>query len=190
MSKPVLPLGGASFNGLVAVTETGPLGMITVRGDLSSEQFQSAITALTGTGFPDQRKAEIAGEKAVLWMSPDELLVLVSYDDANAAVAQLREALAGTHFMAENVSDMRAAFTLKGDQVRDVVAKIAPVDMSSDQLVPGDMRRTRFAQIAAGFWMVDETTVQIVCFRSVGEYMFNLLSVAADPAAKVGYHSA
>jgi sarcosine oxidase subunit gamma len=190
MSEAVLPLGGVSFDGLVSVEETGPVGMLTLRGDLSSAGFQKAICDLTGTGFPAQRKAEVNGDKAVLWMSPDELLVLVPYADAVQSVATLRAALADEHHLVENVSDARAVFTLKGADLRDVIAKIAPVDMSADAIGAGDMRRTRFAQVAAGFWMLDNETAQVVCFRSVGDYMFDLLCTAADPAAKVGYHSA
>jgi sarcosine oxidase subunit gamma len=123
-------------------------------------------------------------------MSPDELLVLVAYAAALTTVDALRTALAGEHHMVENVSDARAVFDLKGVHVREVLAKVAPVDMSADALQPGDMRRTRFAQVAAGFWMPDHESVRVVCFRSVADYMFELLSVSAASGSEVGYFTA
>ncbi|WP_300532756.1 sarcosine oxidase subunit gamma [uncultured Mameliella sp.] len=189
MSDPVLPLGGAHYEGLADVRETGPQGMIALRGDLSAAGLQEAVTRLTGVPMPDMRGAQVMGESGLLWMSPDELLVLVPYRQAARGRAQLAEALQGQHALVENVSDMRAMFRLRGTQVRDVLAKLAPVDFARDALPVGELRRTRFAQVAAGVWLSDDTTAQVFCFRSVAEYMFNLLRTAADPDAFVGFHT-
>jgi sarcosine oxidase subunit gamma len=43
------------------------------------------------------------------------------------------------------------------------------------------------AQVAAAFWMVDAQTIQVVCFRSNAQYMFDLLKVAAQPGSEVGF---
>jgi sarcosine oxidase subunit gamma len=48
-------------------------------------------------------------------------------------------------------------------------------------------RRSRLAQVPAAFWMPDAETFQIVCFRSVARYMFDLLSIAAQPGSEVGH---
>ena len=187
MSEPVLALGGASYDGLVRVEEIGPQGMITIRGDITSGNLQKPVTSVTGSAFPGQREACLNGDKGILWMSPDEVMVLVPYAEAQALTADLAAALSVDHSLVANVSDARACFRLTGEDVREVIAKLAPVDMSRDAFGPGQVRRTRFAQVAAAFWMVDEQTAQIVCFRSVAQYMFDLLSVAAAPGSKVGY---
>ena len=67
------------------------------------------------------------------------------------------------------------------------MAKLVPVDMSTQAFVPGQFRRTRMAQVAAAFWMLDEETIRIVCFRSVAEYVFGLLKDAAEPGSEVGF---
>lgn len=188
MSEPVLPLGGASFDGLVEVREIGPQGMITLRGDLSAPQVIAAITDLTGLEMPGLRAANTAGDTGLLWMSPDELLVLVPYRQALAAVDRLNAALSGLHVLVVNVSDMRALFQLRGTQLRDVLAKLAPVDFAPEALPVGELRRTRFAQVAAGVWLLDDTSARVFCFRSVAGYMFNLLSTVSDPDSHVGFH--
>ncbi|CUH80021.1 sarcosine oxidase subunit gamma [Tropicibacter naphthalenivorans] len=190
MSKPVLPLGGASSQGIVTVAEHGPAGMITLRGDLSSEALIKAVTDLTGAAMPGQRGANTNGDYGLLWMSPDELLILLPYAEADAAVATLDTALAGTHFLAVNVSDARAQFILKGAAVREVIAKIAPVDLSPAAFAPGEVRRTRFAQVAAGFWLADAETAHVFCFRSVAEYMFNTLRAVSVTGSEVGVFTA
>jgi sarcosine oxidase subunit gamma len=121
-------------------------------------------------------------------MSPDELMVLLPQAEASEVEAKLNAALEGAHMLAVDVSDARANYALSGDAVRDVIAKIAPVDMGA--FGPGEVRRTRFGQVAAALWMEDETTVRLFCFRSVADYMFELLTVAADTAAPVHYYQA
>ncbi|MBY6114841.1 sarcosine oxidase subunit gamma [Mameliella alba] len=189
MSDPVLPLGGVRFEGLVDVRETGPQGMITLRGDLADGDVQAAVTDLTGVAMPDLRGANTEGDTGLLWMSPDELLVLVPYRQAAQAVTRLSKGLEGHHVLVVNVSDARALFQLRGTQVRDVLAKLAPVDFAPEAFAAGELRRTRLAQAAAGIWMSDDTTAHVFCFRSMATYMYGLLCTAADPNARVGFHA-
>ena len=186
MSEPVGPMDGTRFEGLVTVEALPPQGMITVRGDLASDAMGKAIRAVAGVDVPGQREASLEDGRGALWMSPDELAILVPYAEAGEAVAALRKSLGDAHALVVDVSDARAHFRLTG-AVREVIAKVAPVDMAPEAFEPGMLRRTRFAQVAAGFWMPDPNSAQVFCFRSVGEYMFNLLKTAAAPGSKVGY---
>jgi sarcosine oxidase subunit gamma len=63
------------------------------------------------------------------------------------------------------------------------------VDMAPGAFGPGQFRRTRLAQIPAAIWMQDEGVMQIVCFRSVAQYAFDLLKNAATPGSEVGLFS-
>ncbi|MGB1035384.1 MAG: sarcosine oxidase subunit gamma, partial [Primorskyibacter sp.] len=118
--------------------------------------------------------------RGAMWMSLDELLITCAYAEASGLAAQMATGLADTHALAVDVSDARAVFVLTGAGVRDIIAKLAPVDMAVGHFNAGDVRRTRFGQIAAAFWMVSDTEVRIICFRSVAEYMFDMLCHAAD----------
>ena len=186
MSNAVSALNGASYDGFVRVEEIGLQGMITVRGDLSAPAVKNAVTGVTGVDMPGQREANILEDQGIAWMSPDELLVLTPYDEVEDKLALIEKGLKGQHSLAVNVSDARAVFRLTGQGVREVMAKLCPVDMSPDAFGPGQIRRTRMAQIPAAFWMPDAQSVQIICFRSVAEYAFNLLRTAAEPGGEVG----
>lgn len=183
MSEAVSVMNGAERGTSIRVRDAGLQGMITLRGDLSAAKLKSAVKAATGHAVPKARGIAFADGKGVAWMSPDELLLLVPYGEADAAVASLEAALAGTHSLAVNVSDARAFFAVEGASARDVIAKIAPVDMHPDSFGPGELRRTRMAQAAAAFWMSDAETIHVICFRSVGQYMFDLLATSAETGA-------
>ena len=69
MSESVSALGGASYDGFVAVREIGPLGMISLRVKPGVPGVEAAIRGVTGTGVPAQRRIEVSGERAVAWMT-------------------------------------------------------------------------------------------------------------------------
>lgn len=175
MSEPVSFLNGKVVSGAVTIRDAGLQGMITLRGDLSNAKLKSVCKRLTGQGVPSIRKAAVDGDKGLCWMSPDELLVLVRYSEAEAAVATLSKALADQHHLAVNVSDARAYISVEGEGASDVMAKNAPVDLHTDSFKPGDFRRTRIGQVAGAFWRDDAGSYHVISFRSVGDYVFDLL---------------
>ncbi|WP_170472877.1 sarcosine oxidase subunit gamma [Ruegeria arenilitoris] len=188
MSEPISALNHASYDGIAKVEESGLQGMITVRGNLSDKVLAKAVKDATGQKVPGQREAFVEGDTGVCWMSPDELLVLVPYAELNAKLAAMTDALSGVHALAVNVSDARAVFRVSGNSAREVLAKLAPVDLSPEAFQPGQIRRSRLAQVAAAFWMDDTDTFRVVCFRSAAEYVFELLKVAAQPGSEVGVY--
>ncbi|KIN64114.1 Sarcosine oxidase, gamma subunit family [Sulfitobacter noctilucicola] len=190
MSDPVTALKGAkNTDGFASVTEIGPLGMITLRGDLSAKPLIKAAVAASGVTMPEQGHCATEGEQGMAWMSPDELLIMCPYAEVGDRLSELQGKLAKHHALAVNVSDARAVFRLRSTQVRDVIAKLAPVDMHPDVFTSGTFRRTRFAQIPAAFWLPEPDVAQIICFRSVARYMYDLLNIAAQEGSEVNHFS-
>lgn len=185
---PATPLGAARFDGLISVREMPAQGMIALRGDLAMPQLRDAATDVAGLEMPARRAAQWEGAHGLLWMAPDELLLLCPYDDVPGTLASLEQQLAGAHALVTDVSDARVMFELRGGGLRDVLAKLTPADMSATALAPGELRRTRLAQVPAGFWLKSETSAQLICFRSVARYVFDLLKGAAQPGSAVGFH--
>lgn len=188
MSNAVSVLNGASFDGLAEVKDAGLVGMITLRGDLSSKALAKAVSDVTDCTIPDVRKITAVNKNTVAWMSPDELLIVTDYQNVDAMVAKLSSALAGEHALVVNVSDARALFTLSGAGARETLAKVAPVDFAPDQFQAGDFRRTRLAQVAGAFWQDDNDMFHVVCFRSVGAYVFDLLKTSAHADSAIGVY--
>ena len=188
MSEPISALNHASYNGIAQIEECGLQGMITLRGDLSDKVLAKAVKDATGQKVPGQRGASISGDTGVCWMSSDELLVLVPYAEVEAKLAAMNNALSGVHALAVNVSDARAVIRVSGSNAREVLGKVAPVDLSAEAFQPGQIRRSRLAQVAGAFWMDDAETFRVVCFRSTADYVFKLLRVASQPGSEVGVY--
>ena len=103
------------------------------------------------------------------------------------ALARLHAAFEDTHTTAVDVSGARAVFRVEGPHAREVLAKLAPVDLAPGQFTSGMFRRTRMGQVPAAFWLREDGAFEVICFRSVAQYMFDLLSVAAQPGSEVGH---
>ncbi len=188
MSEPVSALGLARFEGIATIEETGPLGMITLRGDLSASALKKAASrAAGGAPSPAPLTVTAAEDGALAWMSPDELLVMCPYADAPARTTELREALGTLHALAVNVSNARAVFRMSGPGAREALAKLCPLDLSPAAFPPGTFRRTRLAQIPAALWAESDDTLRLICFRSVAQYAFDVMKTAARENSTVGF---
>jgi sarcosine oxidase, subunit gamma len=175
MSDPVSALNGARFDGFATIREIGPLGMITLRAK-GLKSLDKAIKTVTGTKTPAQRRIEVNGDHACGWMSPDEYLIILPYAEVAEALAKIAKTLGSECYLAVDVSDARAVFRIEGDKAADVLRKLSPVDF--DHLAPGELRRTRAAQVAAAIWHQDQGFT-LVCFRSVAAYVMGLLTHSA-----------
>ncbi len=188
MSEPrsTLDRATAQAGRFIRIADRGPVGQVTLRGDLSSAALQAAVTAATGMGVPGPLMAAFDEDTGAVWMSPDELLLFTAYDHADALVATLGKALAGQHHMAVNVSDARAVITLSGTGVAEVLAKGAPLDLSAAAFPTGTARRTHVSGVAVGFWRKAEHEWEIVCFRSFAQYLFDWLVESSKEGSEVG----
>ena len=189
MSDRKSALPGAASSGSIRVEEAGLHGMVTLRGNLSDAAFAKAISKALGLDVP-ARGARVDGDGvALLWMSPDELMLTCAHGDAAGTVAKLGEALDKHHHLVVDVSDARAVFRLTGEgtAIRDALAKLTPADLRPGVLPVGAVRRTRLAQVPAALWFEDDGTAMVVCFRSVAAYVFGLLANAAASGAEVGH---
>ncbi|MCE6953209.1 sarcosine oxidase subunit gamma [Cereibacter sphaeroides] len=182
MSEPVSALGNASFEGFATIREIGPMGMITLRAKHDLPGLPAALKAVLGLGLPERRQILSVGETRVGWMSPDELLILLPYGEVAATVTALTNALTGAHVMVVDVSDARCLFRIEGEKAAQVLMKLCPVDFAT--LEPGELRRTRVAQVAGAFW-AEEGGYTLVAFRSVAAYVMGLLTHSAQPGSEL-----
>ena len=182
MSDPVSALGHAAFDGFARVREIGPLGMITLRARADLPGLPATVRAATGLELPAVRRIVTAGERSIGWMSPDEWLIILPYAGVGQTLAKLADALKGHHHLAADVSDARAVFRIEGAKAAEVLMKLSPVDQA--RLEPGELRRTRAAQVACAFWREGDGYT-LVSFRSVAGYVMGLLTHSAQPGSEI-----
>jgi sarcosine oxidase, subunit gamma len=78
-----------------------------------------------------------AGEIDVLWLGPDEWLVMAPLDARQQLVARLREAVGAEHASIVDTSAARTAIRVAGAHARDVLAHGCPLDLHPRAFPPG-----------------------------------------------------
>ncbi|RWR13048.1 sarcosine oxidase subunit gamma [Paenirhodobacter populi] len=182
MPEAVSALKGVSHTGFATVAEAGLTGMIQIRADLASPRL-AAVLAERGLAVPAQRKVVTGGGRSLAWMSPDELLLFCSYDEARVLAGDLTAEMGGEHALIVNVSDMRAVFIITGAKRDEVLMKLCPVDFAT--LPEMELRRTRAAQTGVALWRSGPEEITLICFRSVAGYMMGLLETASRKGGEI-----
>lgn len=165
-----------------------PSGLITVRVALRAEGTGAAVHQATGLALPGRRQRSAAGDRAALWMAPDELLICVAAEECPAIIEKLEAALAGTPHLVVDMSDAWSVFRLTGNGAREVLAKGAPVDLHGAAFRPGMVRRTHFSRVDAIICQVGEhpDAFDLFCFRSYARYVSECLARFATPGSLPG----
>jgi sarcosine oxidase subunit gamma len=182
MSKMLAPMA--------RVTRVEGLGMATVKLDLAMPDLAPRFTEIFGNDVPKPRSVLASGASAgqIAWMAPDEILDISMTHQDLLDRQNLWYALdLKTKLTWANVSDARAVFEIAGRGAREVLAKLCPVDLHPDSFGPGEMRRTRLAQVPAAFWMPDASRFHLICFRSVAQYVEDVWALSAQGGGEVGF---
>nr|WP_111301993.1 sarcosine oxidase subunit gamma family protein [Paracoccus saliphilus] len=165
---------------LATITRRTGLGIITIRADLS--RAGDALAEAAGLAIPDRTGIVTDGSRALGWMSPDELLLILPGAELPEAIEGLGQVLTGEPGLVVDVSDARAVFDIVGPHASDVVDKLAPVDAAA--MPEGHLRRTRLAQTAAAIWRI-EGGFRVIGFRSTADYLGLILANAAIPGSQL-----
>jgi sarcosine oxidase, subunit gamma len=158
----------------VALTERPFLTMANLRVDPASDAAARVGKAL-GAPLPRQcGHTAASGPHTVLWLGPDEWLVLFEADVADEpdVTAALREALGADPGSAVDVSANRTTLELSGPAARQVLEKGCPLDLHPRAFGPGRAVSTTVGPVATLLWQVDGApTYRLLPRSSFADYL-------------------
>jgi sarcosine oxidase subunit gamma len=107
----------------------------------------AAVEAALGAALPvTPNRAAEAGDVDVLWMGPDEWLVVAPADDRAGLIARLRAAADGHHATVVDVSAQRTIVELSGSAAAEVLARGCALDLHPRAFGPGRCAQTALAR--------------------------------------------
>lgn len=132
-------------------------------------------------GFPTEpNTARTPGDRDVLWLGPDEWLVVGAPGAAGAIGDELEASLAGLHHSVVDVSAHRAVIELTGPSRHDLLSSACPIDLH-----PRSWGDGRCAQSVFGSAQVllheREGATRLFVRPSFADYVVDLLLVSAGP---------
>jgi len=159
--------------GVVALRDSGFFGQIDLRGDPSDTAFAGAVRQVLGLDLPTTANtASVNGDRAALWLSPDEWLILVPFATRAQTIYELKRALSGKHVSITDVSANRTILELSGSKAREVLAKGCGIDLHPRAFKAKRCAQTVVARSQAMIWQVDETpTFRVLVRPSFAAYL-------------------
>lgn len=171
---------GGHEEAAVVLGEAPPRGQIVLRGDLGTRSFGAGVVEVLGVAPPaaPTTVASAAGA-AILWLGPDEWLVVVDDDSAAGTLTGLARCLAGVDHAVVDVSHSRGVITVSGARARDVLAKGSAIDLHPREFGVGRCVQSRLARCHMLLHQVsDAPAYDLYVQRSFMAYAFAFLEDA------------
>ncbi|HYR34796.1 MAG TPA: sarcosine oxidase subunit gamma family protein [Burkholderiales bacterium] len=118
---------------------------LSLRG--SGEQFFAACESVLGMRPPTAPNtvASAAGT-TILWLGPDEWLLIDSRTGTDHVIGDLKKALSGIHSAVVDVTSSRKALVVSGERAEEILSKAATLDFSVQAFPVGSCAQTNIAR--------------------------------------------
>lgn len=163
----------------VSACEMRLLGYISLRGDAGNAAFMDATARVLGTALPTEPCTFVRPEtQAVLWLSPDEWMIVCPRANLDTQLRALGQALAGTHHQAIDNSGGYTQVRIHGPNAIDVLRHASVYDFSA--LGPGRVVGTTFGKSSLYVYR-DNDGFCLLLRRSFTDYIWRFLVRATEP---------
>ena len=167
----------ARFNATRSLEALPPAARYVLRG---GGTVRSAAEAAAGHGIPAQPcRATTQGERAALWLGPDEWLLLAPQNESAALAGALQKALAELPHSLVDVSHRQAACELRLPEAPVLLAAGCPLDLDERAFPIGMCTRTVLAKAEIVLWRSSAGVFRLEVARSFVAYVSQFLAEAA-----------
>ena len=162
--------GAGPWERAVRLSEWPFLAMVSIRVEPGSDTARR-IEGVLGAGLP-QKCGDVTGEGAdsVLWLGPDEWLV-VSQAEPASLTASLQSAAADGRAQVVDVSANRTVVEVSGRAAREVLEKGCPTDLHPRAFADHTAITTSLARVPVLLWKIDAHTFRVMPRASLTQYV-------------------
>jgi len=153
------------------IARLGPLARFVLQG---GRPVREAAGRAFGLALPeDACRAHSEGERAALWLGPDEQLLLAPAGESARLQAELDAALQGLAHSLVDVGQRQVALAVSGPWARDILASGCPLDLESEVFPLGMCTRTLFAKAEVVLWRRGVEEYHLDVARSFAAYVLD-----------------
>jgi sarcosine oxidase, subunit gamma len=154
----------------------GPASRHILRGE---PPVIAGAAAALGLALPATCRASERDHRALLWLGPDEFLLITPPETLAAITSALAHALDGAVHSCVDVSHRQVALELSGALAATVLAAACPLDLDLEAFPVGMCTRTLFGKAEIVLWRVGAEVFHLDVARSFAAYVSRLAAVAA-----------
>ncbi len=163
----------------VWANEIPHLGYISIRGDTTNKAFVDAACATLALSLPVEPCTLTASKGVtVLWLSPDEWMIIAGRDSASPLLATLQAALKEVRSQVVDNSGGYTQLIFEGANALDVLQHVSVYDFAN--LQPGRIVGTTFGKASTYAFRQGEG-FRLIIRRSFADYIWRFLARAAAP---------
>ncbi|MGH7119608.1 MAG: sarcosine oxidase subunit gamma [Acetobacteraceae bacterium] len=177
-----------------AVGRSGPLEQLASAGDAllgtlppaarfilrGRAPVVAAAAAAFGAALPQQAcRATVAGDRAALWLGPDEWLLLAPDAEGAALGIALEQAMKGLPHALADVSHRQVGIAVAGQRAASVLNAGCPLDLDPSTFPLGMCTRTVLAKTGIVLWRTAPLAFRIEVWRSFAAYAWRFLAEAS-----------
>jgi sarcosine oxidase subunit gamma len=151
-----------------------PGSRLILQGDAAG---RNAAATVWGVPFSEQAcRAHALGERATLWLGPDEHLLWQASRTVALPIAELESALATHAHSLVDVSHRQVALEIFGPHAATILAGACPLDLDAREFPVHMCTRTVLAKAEIVLWRTAPDTFHVEVWRSFQSYAQALLS--------------
>jgi sarcosine oxidase subunit gamma len=128
-------------------------------------------------------RASVQGDRAALWLGPDERLLLAADASAADTSGRLQQALANYSYSLVDVSHRQLGLALYGPHAEIVLATGCPLDLDPQAFPVGMCTRTVLAKAEIVLWRIADDSFHLEVWRSFAAYVSAVIAEAARELA-------
>jgi sarcosine oxidase subunit gamma len=137
---------------------------------------RSAAGAAWGVPFSEQScRAHLNGERATLWLAPDEHLLWQASREAPLPIEALEQALSGYPHSLVDISHRQVALEISGASATAILAGACPLDLDLHEFPVHMCTRTVLAKAEIVLWRTAPEVFHLEIWRSFLPYARALL---------------
>ncbi len=172
--------GPLAANAPVSVTPLSPMTRLSARGGPeAARRFGAAFGVLLPT---EALRAAEAGNRAALWLGPDEWLLLAP--EKPGLASEVETALAGEPGCIVDVSHRQIGLAIVGPGAEAALNAGCPLDLEATAFPPAMATRTVLAKADVVLWRRGAERFHLECWRSFAPYVLAFLTQAASDNAR------
>lgn len=166
------PLGhrhaAAAPGGALRLSEVPFTGKLILQGDAA------ALREASGLPLPEAGRIGGSDRVEILWLGPEEWMLLCPPDEETALANALQRRLDATPHQLVDVSDQYTVVAMSGSAAGDVLAKLTTLDLHEREFPEGRVAGSLFGRIQAVLARTN-SGLRLLVRWSVAAYLYDLL---------------
>ena len=175
-TSPMVEIDFAEFGAnddILAIKEQAFLGHVNIRGSSDNADFMAALKQVLGVDLPIQVNTFLVADgNTILWLGPNEWLVVTAEGMATELIKKLESALADTFSAVNDISGANTVLEISGIKAQALLLKGCPLDLHHSVFSTGQCAQTVMAKTSMTLWQVHDAPIyKLVVRRSFADYL-------------------